>query len=318
MQLVEFDFNSKRERAIGLGDLQAKPPAGIFYWLIIDPGEEAQARELLNKMGAHPDCTENLLGPVREACYDLYDSAIHFSVSEAWLESGELRSGVLEFVLGPHYLALRRYGPSPVILQMLKIYRDDFRAFARTAGFLLFELASQLSDSYRRTYQGFANEVEKTQLMLFGEVSDEIFVRVSRLTADLMGFRRMVLVSRDLFKELATRKSSLVSESTQPSLDLHSGHMERIGDDLESERSVLAETLNLYMGMVSHRTNKVVNRLTILSMIFLPLGFFTGVFGMNFEHMQGLDWPHAYKAFWVLSAAFVVVLIFLFKRKKWI
>jgi len=318
MQLVELDFNSKRERAISPGDLQVKPPAGLFYWMVIDPGEEAQARECLARMGAHAEASENLLGPVRESCYDLYDSAIHFSVTEAWLENGELNSGVLEFVLGPQYLAVRRYGPSPVIKQMLKIYRDDFLSFARSSGFLLFELGSLLFESYRRTFQGFAAEVEKTQLMLFGEVSDEIFARVSRLTADLMGFRRMVLASRDLFKELAMRKSSLVSETTQPSLDMQSGHMERLGSDLDSERAVLAETLNLYMGMVSHRTNKVVNRLTILSMIFLPLGFVTGVFGMNFEKMHGMSWPHAYPVFWTASVAFVIAMIMVFKRKKWI
>jgi len=72
------------------------------------------------------------------------------------------------------------------------------------------------------------------------------------------------------------------------------------------------------MGMVSHRTNRVVNRLTIFSMIFLPLSFLCGVYGMNFDVMPELRWPYAYLVFWLAVAAFVAAFVVFVRRKKWI
>jgi magnesium transporter len=153
---------------------------------------------------------------------------------------------------------------------------------------------------------------------LFGKVTDDIFLSVSQLTADILAFRRMVLVSRDLFNELATRKSAFVAETAQPMLGVHSDRMERLGDELENERSVLAETLNLYMGMVSHRTNKIVNRLTIFSMIFLPLSFLCGVYGMNFEYIPELAWRYGYAGFWSIVFVFVVAFVWFIRKREWI
>ena len=81
---------------------------------------------------------------------------------------------------------------------------------------------------------------------------------------------------------------------------------------------MLSEVLNLYMGIVSHRTNKVVTRLTVVSMIVLPLNFLAAVFGMNFEAMPELSWRYGYAGFWVVSLVLVATLLVLFRRQRWI
>ncbi len=83
-------------------------------------------------------------------------------------------------------------------------------------------------------------------------------------------------------------------------------------------RIVLNETLNLYMGMVSHRTNRFVNRLTLFSMIFLPLSFLCGVYSMNFQVIPELQWRYAYAAFWAFVVLFVAGFIAFVRWRKWI
>ena len=58
--------------------------------------------------------------------------------------------------------------------------------------------------------------------------------------------------------------------------------------------------------------------LTIISVIGLPLTIVTGFFGMNFEDMPGL---HNHWAFWItvmFMACAVALLLWLFRRKRWI
>jgi magnesium transporter len=109
-----------------------------------------------------------------------------------------------------------------------------------------------------------------------------------------------------------------VPESTQPFLDRQTVPLDRLAQDAATERTVLSEVLNLYMGIVSHRTNKVVNRLTVVSMIVLPLNFLAAVFGMNFEKMPGLASRYGYAGFWVGSLLLVVSLLIIFRRERWI
>lgn len=318
MKSVAFNFATKEERDVGVDEIAANSGSDVFYWITVRPGEEDEARRALELLNANVDAVNELLGPKKEARYDLYDDAIHFSVSEAWLVDGKLKSGMLDCLRGPNFLAVVEPEESAVMNQIRRIYREDFQKFAKSSGFLLYELASVLLDQSRQTFQGVTNEVERIQLKLFGKVTDDIFLEVSHLTADILSFRRMVLASRDLFHELGSRKSRFISDTTQPFLQITSERLERLGDDLDSERSVLNETLNLYMGMVSHRTNRVINRLTIFSMLFLPLSFLCGLYGMNFEVMPELGWEYSYAVFWVICIVFIIAFIAVIKKKKWI
>ena len=317
MQIVAFDFATKQERTIGEADWPALPQAGIFYWLIASPDDQLQLQERLAKLGASPVISALLQGPQPEAHYEIYEDAIHFTVSECRIDNRALKSDVLAFLLGENFLATLTPAASPVMDKLWRLYREDFRKFARSSGFLLYELGSHLLESQRRLFQHYSDETERVQLRLFGEVADEIFAEVAELTGDIFSFRRTVLAARDLFNELATRKSAFVPESTQPSLDLLSDRLGRLAADVAGTRSVLNETLNLYMGMVSHRTNRIVNRLTIFSMIFLPLSFLCGVYGMNFDVMPELRWPHAYLVFWLVVATFVVAFVAFVHKKQW-
>jgi magnesium transporter len=56
--------------------------------------------------------------------------------------------------------------------------------------------------------------------------------------------------------------------------------------------------LDLYLSMVSHKMNEVMKVLTIFSAIFIPLTFFSGIYGMNFKYMPELEHPNAYFIWW--------------------
>ncbi len=318
MQIVAFDFAAKREWAFSPGDWAQHPDAGIFYWIVAGTEEQSAIRDAMDRLGVSRDAASLIEGPQPETHLEINGEALHFTVTETWVEDRVLKTGVLSFLLGGNFLVTVVHGESQIMDRIQRIYHDDFKKFARSSGFLLFELGSSLLESHRRVFEHYTEEAEAIQLRLFDKVTDEIFSEVSKLTGDILATRRSVLSARDLFNDLATRKSAFVSETTQPSLDMLSDRMGRLGEDIAGIRSVLNETLNLYMGMVSHRTNRIINRLTVFSMIFLPLSFLAGVYGMNFKAFPELNWEYAYPAFWTFVALFVVGFVLFVRRKRWI
>lgn len=69
---------------------------------------------------------------------------------------------------------------------------------------------------------------------------------------------------------------------------------------------------------LSFRTNNVMQMLTIISSIFIPLSFLAGVYGMNFTHMPELEYRYGYFILLGFMAVVVLSLLYYFKRKDWL
>jgi magnesium transporter len=324
ISVIQFDFATKRDEQISVDRLDEAMRRGLFCWIDIDatgasdPSSAAGHADLLRRLGVNEIARNEVLGPDREGRYDVYDDCLHFAVTEAKLADGRLETSHVDVVLGAAFLLTFRRRPADIIRQMRRTYRDDFVKFAKSPGFLLYEIADHLTETYRRATQGLAEAVEGIQLQLYGEVDDSIFKRVSKIMHDLLALRKVVTASRELLHELATRRSPFVSETTQPFLENMAGTLERLSEDLKTEREVLNEMLNLYMGMVSHRTNKVVNRLTVISVIFLPLSFVCGVYGVNLQGVPEFEWKYGYLFFWAVCLTIAISLLIFMRRRKWL
>jgi len=92
--------------------------------------------------------------------------------------------------------------------------------------------------------------------------------------------------------------------------------MDRIND----LRQRATEAMESYGTSVSNKQAQVINRLTIIAAVFLPLTFLTGFFGMNFQWM--IDRLHSLESFLFLGVGlFVVILavmLLLFRSLGWL
>ncbi|HEX5058511.1 MAG TPA: CorA family divalent cation transporter, partial [Kofleriaceae bacterium] len=143
-----------------------------------------------------------------------------------------------------------------------------------------------------------------------------IFAEASELGSDLLHLRKVVLPARSVLTDLSTRKSPFVSEATQPYLGNMVGTIERVLQDVLVDRDILSNSLNNYMSLVAHKTNQVMSKLTVVSIIFLPLTFLCGVYGMNFDIIPELHLEHGYLMFWGLAVVLVGGLLWLMRRNK--
>jgi magnesium transporter len=71
------------------------------------------------------------------------------------------------------------------------------------------------------------------------------------------------------------------------------------------------------MSKASHQMNAIMQRLSVVSAIFMPLTFIVGLYGMNIEGIPELHWPGFYYFLLGFMALIVVLLLILFKKLKW-
>jgi magnesium transporter len=93
-----------------------------------------------------------------------------------------------------------------------------------------------------------------------------------------------------------------------------SEHVHRVLDHASGQERDIEAAVQLHFSSVTHRTNQIMQVLTVLSAIFFPLTLIVGIYGMNFENMPELHWHYGY--FYALGLLAVVGggLLIAFKR----
>ena len=144
-----------------------------------------------------------------------------------------------------------------------------------------------------------------------------MFAETASLVQHLGEFRHRLIIGHEIFDEMATRASAFVPETPRPFLARNADRVERTANELLLQRDALHSALDLCIGMNGHRTGQLLKRLTAFSIIFLPLSFLAGVFGMNFTHFPGLDAEWGFAAFCAVTVGITVALLAIAKRARW-
>jgi magnesium transporter len=313
-----FDFETKSEREIGVGEIDATMCAGSFVWIDVDFSDPNGTRALLGSLSLiEAEIVEDAL--TREAATQVarYDDYLHFVISGCELTETNFALQRVDCAIGERFLLTIHKGHVTFLDAMRRHYGQDFQRFARSPSFLVYEIWDHLVENYLHVQRMFEGRVEALQTVLMRDVDDDrVFAQVSELGADLLHFRKVVLPARSVIADLATRKSLYVGEATQAFLANMVGTIERVLQDLVVDREILSESLNLYVSLLSHRTNQVMKRLTVVSVIFLPLTFLCGVYGMNFDHLPELHWRYGYGLFWLAVAGIVGAIAWYSRRAR--
>lgn len=76
--------------------------------------------------------------------------------------------------------------------------------------------------------------------------------------------------------------------------------------------------LNLHMGIMSNKMNQAMQKLASISLIFLPLTFIVGNYGMNFYNMPELSFKYGYISVTFLNIVVAGGIYLWLRNKKWI
>jgi magnesium transporter len=314
---VSMNFPAKRLADISPADAKAEMLEGRFVWIDVNLERADEARGLISSLDLCPaEIIEDAFTRDPATQIGRYEDCLHLVLTGCRLTGRAFDLERVDVVIGERFMVTLRRGATEFMNAVHRDFRGDFQRFAQSPSFLLYELWDHLIDNYLKVHEAFDARVETIQRALSGEVEESIFQEVSELSSDLLQLRKVVLPARAVLTELATRKSAFVSEATQPYLANMAGTVDRVLQDVLVDRDILSDSLNNYMSMVAHRTNKVMSKLTVVSVIFLPLSFLCGVYGMNFEVLPELKWTWGYGAFWGAVSVIVATLLVMMRRAK--
>jgi magnesium transporter len=184
--------------------------------------------------------------------------------------------------------------------------------------YLLYLLLEAVMENFYITIEFYEDQIEL--LMIEAKTSDkpDLLVRIEKNRENINFLKRSILPLRDALFNLKTDREFTGIEKVNYSFfgRLHQKSLE-ILEQIEYDMNTLDSASSFYFSSQSHRMNEIMKILTAVSVIFMPLTFIVGVYGMNFDVMPELRYKHGY--FLVLGVMFLIVLamVVYFKKKKW-
>lgn len=184
----------------------------------------------------------------------------------------------------------------------------------KRADYLLFFILETLITNYKEKYEETVLMENALDAIVKREPTPEFMFEVEQKKTLIHDFKKASHGLRDIIVKL--ERVEVKGFQTKYFSELRE-QINGLIMDIDSDILELESQINLFFSVQGHRLNEVMKTLTIFSVIFIPLTFLAGIYGMNFKHMPELQWPYGYFVLLAVMLVITIISILIFKRKKW-
>ncbi|MCG6941419.1 MAG: magnesium/cobalt transporter CorA [Thiohalocapsa sp.] len=329
IRLIDYTPTHYEEKVLG-APAECAPFLGAESTTWIDVQGNAPPdvlRELGRLLNLHSLALEDILNKGQQAKLEEYDEHVFVVMHLPTLdESDALRVEQVSFFLA-RGLLVSFYGqaqePFEPIRQRLRKRIGRLRKHG--SDYLLYALLDVVVDHAFPLLESYGERIEALEDEVLEQPRQDILTKVYQLRRELLLLRRMCWPQRDVLNDLFRGDCDCIEPETTLFLRDCYDHTVQILDLVEAYREMVAGLLEVYLSSLSNRLNESMRLLTIIATLFIPLTFIAGVYGMNFGNnteswwaMPELRWAYGYPAIWALMIGIAAVMLYLFKRNKWL
>ncbi len=323
IRLIDYDDKDLREQ--DLDDISECFPfahSESVSWINVDGLHDTDVlKELGREFDIHRLVLEDVISPSQRPKVEAYGdhSFIVLKMLSFDEESRTLLSEQVSFILGKGFVFSfqERVGD---VFEPVRVRLREAKGRIRQRGgdYLAYALIDAVVDSYFRILEIMGDEIEALEELAISDPSQTVMHQIYALRREMLILRRSVWPLRESMGTIYRGEIPQITEETQLFFRDVYDHAVQVIDTVETLREVLSGAMDLYLSGVSNRMNEVMKVLTIIATIFMPLGFFAGLYGMNFEYMPelGFRWAYPLLLAWMLSIAGGMVIYF--RRKGWL
>jgi magnesium transporter len=321
--IIDYDEHQYAEREVkNIEECFSFKDTPSISWINIDGVHQV---DVIEKLGAHfvlhPLLQEDVVNTHQRPKFDEFDDHLFIVLMMFFLneEENELQGEQISLIVGANFVISFQERQGDVFDQVRERLRNGKgRIRKKGSDYLAYSLIDAIVDSYYNILEGLGENIESLQEQMVFEPKQEDLQIIQHLKRDMLFFRKSVWPLREVISGLAKSDSTLIKEDVLVYVRDVYDHVIQAIDTIETFRDMLSAMLDIYLSSVGNRMNQVMKVLTIIATIFIPMTFLAGIYGMNFKYMPELEWKYAYLVFWLVVVTVFIIMISLFKKKKWL
>ncbi|MGE5676009.1 MAG: magnesium/cobalt transporter CorA [Mycobacterium leprae] len=320
-------ITGEQRQAAAWPEAKARWQSGeALLWLDVTAATPEEIAALGEELGLHPIVVRACLHPEHRSRLKEYKehfllvlNAVGRTAKEgsSTSELGRWRTLELNVVIGRRFMLTVHPEPIPALSTYFNRYLEQGEG-RPTLEYLLYSLCEAVMLGYYAVLDRIDRYIDESEERIFhGDPSRPDVDRLFTLKRHILYLRRVLGPQRDALGALMRREFAGISnEGRSYFMDAYE-HTLRLLDLLDTYRDLISSSLDAYLSTVSNRMSRIMQTLTIVSTVMLPLTLISGLFGMNLGGIPLTNSPWGFTA--VVGGMLILagVLMYYFKRKGW-
>lgn len=286
-------------------------------WINVDG--IAYLDELKEIFSFHDASIKAILRSRSRARMSLLENYLFLLLHQLYEIKGGLKKERIAIFLKDNFVITLQERPGDVFNPIREAIRTGEGLFReKGASYLVFALLDAIIENYVPILEKISSQMEEVESRILKNGDKEILHRIHGIRRRILFIRRTIFPLLEVFRKLQLEGGGFFDEDTRGYLEELHSHVMEVLDIIESQRDMANGLVEIYYSTLSMRINDIMRILTVVSTIFIPLTFITGVYGMNFRYMPELGWHYGYPAVLLVMLMMAFSMLYYFKRKGWL
>jgi magnesium transporter len=301
---------------------QWRQTPGSRLWIDLDNESQAIEDAVMAELGLHPLAILDARRQRHPPKIEVFDDHLFILLRGLNAESRTLEFGTLQLGLfaGQNFL-LTRHTERSVSVNHWQQAPELGSILAEGGIRLALEIATTAARRYLDLLLEFEPRLTELEDQLQEKPDDDAMRELTGYRTRLRKLRRVFSYHARMFDNLRQEKTPFFDASSRQFrhlvIDVYEKY-ERLLSLSTMHYEVAGDLIDGYISLSSHELNNTMRILTVLTAIFVPLGFLAGLYGMNFDYMPELHWRGGYFVLLGVMATVIVSLLAVFKFKRWL
>lgn len=291
-------------------------PEGSWQWSHWNLKAEATRHWILTGAGLPPLAAEELIDPETRPGVAKIENGVMLTLRGVNLNEGaepDLMLSLRLWIEPGRVISVR--SERIFAVDAVRRQADDGTAWP-TQGALVAEIVEGLTERTATVVEQLEEQVDEFELLEIAEHTDPLRSDVTDLRRDVVNLKRFLVPQRDALAKFSAMSFDWLSHDDRQEFSLINEELGRVVDMLAAVREramIIQETID---SDAAARMNRIMYMLSMVSTVFLPLTFVTGLLGIN---VGGIPGSHEPVAFWIVCALLVgvgILQLWLFRKLR--
>ncbi len=319
---IDYDKDSHQEKEMkNIDECYKLKESPTVSWINVEGLSDI---ELIGQIGEifeiHPLIQEDIVHTHQRPKIEEHEKTLYIVLKMLnYNESSqEIESEQISIVLGENHVITFQERQGDVFEPIRTRLKNELgRIRSMGSDYLAYALIDIIVDNYFIILEKISDRIEIIETELVNQPSEDTLTEIYALKNEMIFLRKSVWPLREVINRLEKNEIQFITRPVKLYLRDVYDHTIQVIETVETIRDMLGGMLDIYLSSISNKMNEVMQVLTIIATIFIPLTFIAGIYGMNFQYMPELTWKYGYFIVLFIMLAVAGYMVYFFKKKDW-
>jgi magnesium transporter len=187
--------------------------------------------------------------------------------------------------------------------------------------YLLYLMLDAIMENFFITIEGYEERIAKLNDLARDDYKANFIQQIEQTKDNLVFLKRAITPLRDALLSLKSAREEDEYDTIRKSTHVYFARLHQkcleLLDQADYDLVSLDSASNFHFAAQGQRMNEIMKTLTVFSVIFMPLTFIVGVYGMNFDNMPELHTHNGYYIVLGVMLVTIILMVIYFKKKDW-